>query len=165
MKISSSADKDKDSSYTLEKLHDLAVNMARDKRHQILDRHYSAIETVASAQDTWRNFIEPPFSRISSGRISHKASVTFADERDENDVENSDSLIVNGILNHDKHRPLGKYRSSGPVRRRASDRELEELKRNRDDTDIDMKKDRLGRSRFATFGGTLPGGDQAVLVR
>lgn len=135
--------------------------MARNKRDQLLDRHYTAIETVASVQESWNNFIEPPLSQVSVGRISNTANVTFAVEDDENCNGNK----LNSGTDHGKFRSLGKYRSSGPVRRRASDRELDELKRNRDDIDLDAKKQELGRSRFATFGGPLPGGEQAALVR
>ena len=159
--LSFSTDKDKESNLTLEKLHDLAVDMARKKRHQLLDRHFSAIETVASVQENWNSFIEPPFSQISVDRISNRGNVTFADEDDENNSENR----LNREHSKGRFRSLGNYRSSGPVRRRASERELDELKRNRDDIDIDAKKQEFGRSRFATFGGSLPGGEQALLVR
>ena len=152
------ADKDDDSNLTLEKLHDLAVDMARKKRHHLLDRHYSAIETVASVQDNWNGFNEPPISPMSSGSTSNKNSVTFADLDDESNRENT--------VNHTrtKFRSLGQYRSSGKVSRRASEKELDELKRNRDDLEIDIENKEHGRGRFATFGGPLPGGDRALMV-
>lgn len=143
---------------TLEKLHDLAVDMARKKRHQLLDRHYSVIQTVASVQDNWNDIPDPPFSRISSGRMSTKADGKLAELNDESSNNNT--------LNHkrDKFRSLGQYWSTGRVRRRASDRELDALKRNRDDLTITLESNEIGRDRFATYGGPLPGGDQALLV-
>ena len=132
--------------------------MARKKRHQLLNRHYSVIEAVASAQDNWNDIPEPPFSRISSGRMSMKSDTKLAELNDESNRKNAANY------KRDKLRSLGQYWSTGKVRRRASDRELDALKRNHDDLSLELENKELVRNRFSTYGGPLPGGDQALLV-
>ena len=151
-------DRDDDSNFTLEKLHDLAVDMARKKRYQLLDRHYSAIETVASVQDYWGGMIEPPLSQISSSRSSNKSRVTFA-------TGSAESMNENNIgLNRGKYRSLALYRSAGKLPRRTTETDVEELKRNRDDFDIDIESKDLIGSRSTPYGSTSPGSEKTLLV-
>ena len=150
--------RDDDSNLTLEKLHDLAVDMARKKRHQLLDRHYSAIETVASVQDNWGGMIEPPLSQMSSSRSSNKSRVTFA-------TGSAESMNENDIgLSRGKYRSLALYRSAGKLPRRTTETDLEELKRNRDDFDIDLGNKDLSGSRSTPHGSTSPGSEKSMLV-
>ena len=151
-------DRDDDSNFTLEKLHDLAVDMARKKRYQLLDRHYSAIETVASVQDHWGGMIEPPLSQMSSSRSSNKSRVTFA-------TGSAESMNENNIgLNRGKYRSLALYRSAGKLPRRTTETDVEELKRNRDDFDIDIESKDLIGSRSTPYGSTSPGSEKTLLV-
>ena len=143
-----------------EKLHDYAVNMARKKRYEMLDPHISAIQAVATAQRGER-FNEQHKTRTingirSSGSERATKDVTFKDQEQDDDPENFKMRIKNELRNIDH------FRSAGPIRRRASEQELDERRRARDDLDIRMQE--KSRNRYGTFGGSMPGGEMAIEV-
>ena len=148
------------SELSLERLHDLAVDMARKKRHSVLDHHATAIQAVASAQsnsflwETENLTTNKPRSRTNSSGYSNKSSLKFADEdTDSNDVNR-------------RFTSIDSFRLSGPPGRRASDQKLIQLKKNKDDIDINNRfSDDIGRRKKTASVDIFPDGEVSLPVR
>eukprot|EP00795_Rhopilema_esculentum_P008978 gene8978-16619_t len=144
------------SELSLERLHDLAVDMARKKRHNILDRHATAIQAVASAQsnsfllETENLTTNKPRNITNSASYSKKSNLKFADEdTDSNDVNR-------------RFTSIDSFRLSGPLRRRPSDQKLVQLKNNKDDIEInDRFSNDIGR-RKKTASVDIPDGEVSL---